>query len=323
MQNNKNILITSAGRRVELVNIWKKVSKDTFNNEFKIYTCDINPQLSPACLKSDGAFKVPPSSDIYYLDKLLEKCIELKIGLIIPTIDYCLEPFSRYRKYFYDNGIIILISDWDFVKKCRNKLMTKDLFNSLGINYPEIIKKNNLKFPLIIKPIYGSSSNGIKIINNINELSNFDLNNENIFFQNYFSNDWIEYSVDLLYDFNGNLVYCVPRKRISTRSGEISKGITKKNKLYDYVFTNFRRVNGARGVLTLQIFTDKSYEKFYGIEINARFGGGYPMSFAAGANFPEVIIREYFFDDKPRYKNNWKENMLCLRFDSTMSIPFN
>ena len=131
--------------------------------------------------------------------------------------------------------------------------MTKDLFLSLGINYPEIFNKNKLKFPLFIKPIDGSSSKGTKIIKNKNDLSNSDLNNENIIFQNYLSNDWIEYSVDLLYDFNGNLVYCVPRQRISTRSGEISKGITKRNKLYDYILNILSKLSGARGVLTLQI----------------------------------------------------------------------
>ena len=105
---HKNILITSAGRRVELVNIWKNV-EDIFNNEFKIYTCDINPEIITSCIKSDGSFKVPPSSDNSYLVKVLEKCIELKIGLIIPTIDDCLEPFSKSREFFYDKGIIILI----------------------------------------------------------------------------------------------------------------------------------------------------------------------------------------------------------------------
>ena len=35
-----------------------------------------------------------------------------------------------------------------------------------------------------------------------------------------------------------------------------------------------------------------------GIEINPRFGGGYPQSYAAGANFPELLIREYFWKRK-------------------------
>ena len=321
MNDYKNILITSAGRRVELVKIWKEVSANILGNKFKIFTCDINPEYSAACQISDGSFIVPSSSDCRYVEKVLEKCIELKIGLVIPTIDNCLESFSKSRGLFHNKGIIILISEWDIVEKCRNKLMTKDLFISLGVDYPEIISKNNLKFPLIIKPIYGSSSIGIKIITKKNQLSNIDLNNKNIFMQSFISKEWIEYSVDLLYDFFGNLVRCVPRQRLATRSGEISKGIIKKDKLYDFVFKKFRKIDGARGVLTLQIFADKYYEEFYGIEINARFGGGYPMSFASGSNFPEVLIKEYFFNEKPIYRNDWKEDILFLRYDSTLNIP--
>ena len=321
MNKFNNILITSAGRRVELVNIWKEVATNIIGKQSRVYTCDTNPQYSAACQISDGSFIVPSSSDSGYISKVLEKCIELKIGLVIPTIDNCLESFAKARELFYKSGIILLISNLDVVNKCRNKLMTKDLFLSLGINYPEIINKNNLKFPLIIKPIYGSSSKGIKVINEINELSNIYLNKKDIILQRFLSSDWTEYSVDLLYDFFGNLVRCVPRQRLATRSGEISKGIIKKDKLYDFVFKKFRKIDGARGVLTLQIFADKYYEEFYGIEINARFGGGYPMSFASGSNFPEVLIKEYFFNEKPIYRNDWKEDILFLRYDSTLIIP--
>ena len=43
---------------------------------------------------------------------------------------------------------------------------------------------------------------------------------------------------------------------------------------------------GARGVLNVQVFSDADRGFQQVIEINARFGGGFPLSWAAGALMP-------------------------------------
>ena len=73
-------------------------------------------------------------------------------------------------------------------------------------------------------------------------------------------------------------------------------------------------------MLTLQLFFNKNDNNFYGIEINARFGGGYPMSFYSGANYPEMIIKEYLLNIEPVFSEAWKDEMIFLRYDSTMVI---
>ena len=57
-----------------------------------------------------------------------------------------------------------------------------------------------------------------------------------------------------------------------------------------------------------------------GIEINPRFGGGYPLSYNAGGNFPELLIREYFLNEAIEYFDNWKDDMLMLRYDDAVYI---
>ena len=46
--NKKNILISSAGRRVELIQIWKKEAKRYLGNDCLIFANDMNPNLSAA-----------------------------------------------------------------------------------------------------------------------------------------------------------------------------------------------------------------------------------------------------------------------------------
>ena len=45
------------------------------------------------------------------------------------------------------------------------------------------------------------------------------------------------------------------------------------------------------------------------------------MSHAAGAKYPEMLIKEYFFDDDPSFHNNWTPNTLHLRYDAMITIP--
>ena len=82
----KNILLTSAGKRVVLVQIFQKTINE-LGVDSKVYTADIKPDMAPACIVSDDSFVVPRCTDRYYVDKLLDICRSQNVGVIIPTID--------------------------------------------------------------------------------------------------------------------------------------------------------------------------------------------------------------------------------------------
>ena len=126
--------------------------------------------------------------------------------------------------------------------------------------------------------------------------------------------------MDLFFKNDGILNCCVPRHRLETRGGEISKGILRKNNLYEFIIKKFKKIKGARGPVTLQIFSNKSDNQYYGIELNARFGGGYPMSYNSGANYPEMIIREYLLNEKINFINDWDSNKVYVRYDNTINL---
>ena len=56
-----------------------------------------------------------------------------------------------------------------------------------------------------------------------------------------------------------------------------------------------------------------------GIEINPRFGGGYPMSHAAGANYPCMLIKEYLLGESMSFQNDWCSDLVMLRYDNMIS----
>lgn len=312
----RNILITSAGRRVELVKIWQDSARRTLGSGAKVYANDLVPYLSAACQVADEHFSICRCTDPSYPSRLLEQCLDREVCLVIPTIDTELQALAEARTTFEAAGVQVVVSDPELVRQCRDKRRTAALFASLSIPTPKILDPLQLTFPCFMKPVGGSCSQGIKPIPSAEHLAPIDTCNSNNLFQELVPSHWIEYTLDLYYSKSGDLLGCVPRQRLEVRGGEISKGITRKDKVLQSLKNIVARLKGARGVVTLQIFVDPSREKMLGIEINPRFGGGYPMSHTAGVDYPCMLIREYLLGETLDYDEAWEANLVMLRYDT-------
>ncbi|MFN4084400.1 MAG: ATP-grasp domain-containing protein [Spirosomataceae bacterium] len=319
----RNILITSAGKRVSLVKAFIN-ELNAFFPEARVFTADMNPEWSPACRVSNGYFQLPPVSDSIYCDALLSLCLQESIGLVIPTIDNELLCLSQAKEYFKAQGIQIAVSDHSLVQKCRDKRITNSLFKELGVDLPQPIDPFQPTFPVFIKPYDGSLSRDIQVIFTADYWNPDLANNSKLLFMEYLGpNEYQEYTVDAYYDQVGRLKCMVPRKRIEIRAGEISKGSTEKSTLYESLKTKISYIKGAVSCLTIQFFQHKETDQILGIEINPRFGGGYPLSYQAGANFPKMLIEEYFLGINPSFFEGWKHGTVMLRYDQEIILQEN
>ena len=90
----------------------------------------------------------------------------------------------------------------------RSIRLAKSL-KSFGINIPEgvsgieeeIISKNNLNYPFIVKPIDGGSSIGIKIIKNKKDIDNLKLSNKEVILEPFIEGREVSVAV-----FNKNIL---------------------------------------------------------------------------------------------------------------------
>nr|MDE7215282.1 sugar transferase [Clostridia bacterium] len=226
-----NVLILSAGRRVELVNCFK-AARDRLNINGKVFTADIST-TAPALYFADGYFIIPRISADDYIDKLIEVCRDNKISLVVPTIDTELEILSSNKQRIQsESGAIVCVSDFESVSVCCDKLKSAKFFEEHGFGYPRVIGEKEIKageftYPLFIKPRDGSSSINAFKIENRKELEFFSEYVKNPIIQEFVSGK--EYTVDCFSDFDGKIISVVPRLRIATRSGEVLKGRTEKN----------------------------------------------------------------------------------------------
>ena len=320
MKEKNNILITSAGQRVALLRAFQRELKAVFP-QGKVYAVDMYPPLSPACQIADGYASICRVTDECYPQVLLAQCLEWGVKLIVPTIDTELLILAKHKQLFLDNGIIPVISETTFVQQCRDKRLTNTFFKEKGIAIPAFIDKKQPTFPLFIKPYNGSLSKDIFVIRKADELTEYHLNNSDLLFMEYIDpklHD--EYTVDAYYNREGVLKCAVPRKRIFVREGEINKGVTEKNVLLGFIKKHLSVIEGAVGCLTMQFFVARDSKRVIGIEINPRFGGGFPLSDAAGAHYPKYLIEEYLLDKELSYFEDWEDHLLMLRYDEAVFV---
>ncbi|MGA3282222.1 MAG: hypothetical protein ABSD50_14725 [Smithella sp.] len=176
LKGKANILFSSAGRRVALMNTFRNAAK-VLGIDTKIFAVDMEPTWSPACQSADISVKVARCTSADFIPQMLDICRQHKVKLIIPTIDTELLIYAKNKALFKKIGTDIHIGDYKFVSIARDKEATSRILRDNNIPIPEswsvndiLDKIDNISFPLFIKPKNGSSSKGISVVSSIEEL---------------------------------------------------------------------------------------------------------------------------------------------------------
>ncbi len=317
-----NILILSAGRRVELVQSFQKAAKKLKVNS-NIVAGDCS-DTAPALYFADRVYKLPRISELNYIQTIIDACIQENIVLIVPTIDTDLLLLAENKKFIEEKTKAkVLISDTKVVEVCRDKINTQIFLEESNFGIPKMytdgeIEYRDIKFPLFIKPKSGSSSINTFKVNNLSELEIYRSIIHDPIIQDFMEGE--EFTVDVFLDFESTIITIVPRLRMATRSGEISKGkIIKDREIIDDV-SRLMSVLKPIGHITVQLMkTQKGIEY---IEINPRFGGGAPMSIQSGADSCENLFR-LLMGQTLEYNENYRDNLVFLRFDNSICIDEN
>lgn len=317
---NCNILLTSAGKRVSLTKKLMSNLKATFPYA-NVYTTDMNPKMAPAGVVSDGCFAVPRCTSDDYIQVLQMICRENQVKIVIPTIDTELPVLAANKETLQKQGVYAVVSDFDFIMTCRDKRVTSDFFREHNIREPEPRDKNHPVFPMFAKPYDGSLSSNLHILHKREDLTEDILNDPKLIFMEFVDKqEYKEFTVDMYYGRDNRVKSIVPRERLEIRAGEINKGITRKNFLVNFLKDRMGYLPGVIGCICVQLFYRERDNDVLGIEINPRFGGGYPLSYCAGANYPQLLIQEYLLDKTVDYSDDWRDKTIMLRYDDEVIV---
>ena len=315
-----NVLIFSAGRRVELVECFRK-AKQKLNISSNVIAADCS-NTAPALYFADKKFILPKIYDENnYINSIINLCNKEKIALIVPTIDTELLLLSEQKKYIESRtDAKVLISNIEVIKICRDKILTQKYMEKNSFPVPRMyelseVSEDSITLPLFIKPKSGSSSVNTFKVNSYTELITYSKIIDDPIIQEYIQGE--EYTVDVFLNFESEVLSIVPRLRMATRSGEISKGrIVRDNEIISSVLDLMKKLRPI-GHITVQLMKTLHGIKY--IEINPRFGGGAPMSIQAGADSCEKLYR-LLLGEKLIYSDDYNDDLVFLRFDSSICI---
>jgi len=311
------ILITSVGRRVELVQAFHSAA-GRLRRELTIIGADIT-DTAPALLFCDETLIVPRIRDERYIPFLLEYCQTNAIDALIPTIDTDLMLLAENKHRFGKTKV--LISAADKIGLCRDKRLTADYFRSLGLRSPRPVDdyaSYDGGFPAFIKPKDGSSSISAYRINNASELKEFASRVPDYIIQPFI--EGTEYTIDIFCNLSGNPIFITPRIRMAVRAGEVLK--TKIDQDDTIIAEMQALVKDFKpcGPITVQLIRETSSGKNYYIEINPRFGGGAPLSIKAGADSAEMLIRLLSGEEIGYRENAAEDGATFSRFDQSIRV---
>lgn len=304
-----NILFTCAGRRTYLL----KYFKENLSDGDKIVATDM--QLSaPALQAADVKIQVPAVYDPKYIDITLNICKEQKIDALLCLNDLELPILSENKARFEALGVKVIVSDPEVIDIAFDKYKTAQWVESLGLNAPktyvtlasakEALAKCEISFPLFMKPRWGSGSIGLETIDDMEELDIYyhllmkkikktilataSVGDEYIMIQEKLTGK--EFGLDVMNDLEENNVAVSVKQKLAMRAGETDKAITVDiPEVYEMgrkIGENLKHI----GNLDVDIM-QRANGDYCVLELNPRFGGGYPFSYEAGVNMPKAIIQ--------------------------------
>ncbi|UVO51679.1 ATP-grasp domain-containing protein [Sphingomonas sp. SUN019] len=315
------LLLTSAGRRVALLEAFRH-GAEAAGIDLTVLACDLAPDMSAACRVADRRFAVPRVDDPDYITALLAICRDHNVGLLVPTIDTELLALANAAESFASIGCHVAISAPAVIDIARDKLATATFLDASGIPSPRTTALAALRagcadcgWPAILKPRHGSASRGLAIARGPDDLPQTE--QEPMIVQQLLSGE--EWTVNLYFDDHGALRTVVPHRRLQVRAGEVEKGVVQRDPALQTIAERIAdHLPGPRGVLCFQAMRDAG-GAFSVFEINARFGGGYPLADRAGATFARWLL-ERCTGLPDTAHDGWTAGVTMLRYDAAIFI---
>jgi len=278
---------------------------------------------SPAFHKADLGIPVPTVGRIEYIPTLLRIVRKHKIGLLVPLTDLDLRCLSRQVEQFEQAGCTVMVGPEPTITLCRDKARTNALLDEIGLSSIRTLSLSEFRtqpfYPCFVKPVRGSAGVGTAVIRGQKELAaHIATFGELLIVQEYVPGR--EYTIDVYRSRDGKVRCVVPRQRLVVRSGEVEKGITvKDDRLIEATVRLVERLDGLWGVFCCQCRREKSGNiRFF--EINPRFGGGAPLSIAAGANLPLYLLQEVLGLPITAEMCKFADRMLMMRYDEAVFL---
>lgn len=291
-----NLLILSAGTRNKIICYFKKAVA----GHGTVIAADMYP-ISPALYEADRYYIIPKINSPGYMDKVLNICREEKIDGVLSLIDPELSVLAQNEALFKAVGTTVVGSSYNLCEMSLDKMQmyrfclehgfdTVDSWDDLTA-FRKAVASGQVNFPVYIKPCRGSASVATARADDMSAAEFFfsHTNQKKIpmMIQHFLKGQEIgaDVYVDLI---TGEVISIFTRKKLLMRAGETDKAVSfQDEKLFDLI-GRFVKTAGYRGELDIDLL--ESNGKYFIVDVNPRFGGGYPHAYECGVDHMTMIL---------------------------------
>lgn len=332
-----NILLTCAGRRHYLAQYFH----DELKGRGKIIGTDMD-LTAPALAACDRAIQVPAVSAPDYLSTLIDVIKNEQVKLVFSLNDLEAELLSANRDLIHEKtGAWVYAPTPDTLQVCIDKWATFQFAQQINIPAPQAwlcvedahsaIQSAEASFPLIIKPRWGSASIGLFKVDDLDSLQEAFYACERaiqksllagfgttdaVIIQEFIEGP--EYGVDILFGKAENFIGFTAKQKLAMRAGETDKAVTVDADPFDDIIQSIAQHSSHRGNMDCD-FIEKD-GTLYLLELNPRFGGGYPFTHCAGANHVRMLLDDFL--DNPLEEYSYQTNVAFAKCDFLVSVPY-
>lgn len=303
-----NILLTSVGRRAYMV----KYFQEALQGDGTVHVC--NSEKSIAFHYADRSVISPLIYSDEYVPFLLKYCQENQIDALISLFDIDLLILSRNKDKFEEIGTKIIVSKKEVIEICNDKWKTYQFLKKHKFHVPktynsiqsvrQAIQNHELNFPVIVKPRFGCGSISVTTAFDEEDLiyltkrGNREINNSYLKYESQVTEQKLifqeallgqEYGADIINDLNGKNRSVIIRKKIAMRAGETDIAQIVEDARIEKELCRLGELSEHIANMDCDVFLVNGIP--YILELNARFGGGYPFSHIAGCNLPQAIVK--------------------------------
>ena len=321
MSSDLTIAFTCVGRRVQLVRHFRRACLDA-GIACTIIGLDCEPARASAAYYCDQVIAVPPGNHAGFPQVILQVVSECGVGLLIPLADTDLHPLAEIRQDVAELQCLPACCGPKTIQITRDKLSTYHWLRGLGLGTPHTqtlaeALQARPRLPAFVKPRHGSAGKNTLLLDSW-QLQDWMLARADTFVVQEML-DGQEFTVDAFIDPARRVHSVIPRIRLEVRGGEVVKSLIRMDpeiiRQATHVAAN---LPDAFGVINIQGFLRPSGQISW-TEVNARFGGGSPLSIEAGARFHQWLV-ELALGRQPDYAVSIADGMTMLRFDDAVYL---
>ena len=257
-----------------------------------------NTAWTPGFAQCDRGVLMPPIASDEYAPTVLETCRKYDIGGLLSFFDPDVVALSAHRAAFASIGVKALIPDQEGAETAFDKWLTFLALRKAGLPAPETaisigaardkLASGLLRFPLIVKPRRGFGSANVFIARSLEQMTAFFGYAEDMLVQQFVEGEAL--NIDALADLDGRALSIVVWRKYLSRLGETEQAVTVEDGALVDLGLKLVKTLGCIGPMDVDFIRAPGGEATI-LDVNLRFGGGYPVSHLAGADFPGDIVK--------------------------------